>query len=192
MSNKCEPVRMIILKPAKRPQMVTPGCGSLHDALGGTDHMTWFDLPECRAYWLENGKGPASAIFSELVRRRNHWESVGGTVVLVPLKFISDPVSVLPVEIVDEIWSIFHKQGGVMERMERVNHPLHYGGDTVYEAIKVIEAWELGFNLGNTVKYISRAGKKSADEELTDLEKAAWYLARHIANLKKKKENKDG
>ena len=43
---------------------------------------------------------------------------------------------------------------------ETVDHPKHYGGDTLYEAIKVIEAWRLGFCLGNTVKYISRAGKK--------------------------------
>ena len=33
---------------------------------------------------------------------------------------------------------------------ETVNHPQHYGGDTVYEAIKVIEAWGLDFCLGNT------------------------------------------
>jgi len=64
---------------------------------------------------------------------------------------------------------------------EAVNHPPHYGGaDNPYEAIKVIEAWKLGFNLGNTVKYISRAGKKGA--ALTDLEKARWYLDREIAN----------
>ena len=38
-----------------------------------------------------------------------------------------------------------------------VNHPAHYGGeDDPYEAIKVIEAWELGFHLGNTLKYIRR------------------------------------
>ena len=44
---------------------------------------------------------------------------------------------------------------------EQVNHPQHYGGqDNPYEAIKVIDAWDLGFSLGNTVKYISRAGKK--------------------------------
>lgn len=44
---------------------------------------------------------------------------------------------------------------------DAVNHPAHYGGaGNPYEAIKVIEAWELGFCLGNTVKYISRAGKK--------------------------------
>ena len=51
---------------------------------------------------------------------------------------------------------------------EMVNHPNHYGGeDNPYEAIKVIEAWDLGFHLGNTVKYISRAGKKHKDIELS-------------------------
>ncbi len=49
---------------------------------------------------------------------------------------------------------------------EQVNHPQHYGGENnPYEAIKVIEAWELDFHLGNTVKYISRAGKKETDKE---------------------------
>lgn len=69
---------------------------------------------------------------------------------------------------------------------EAINHPSHYGGDTPYEAIKVIEAWELDFCLGNTVKYISRAGKKDKSKELEDLEKAAWYLQRKITNLKLK------
>jgi hypothetical protein len=63
-----------------------------------------------------------------------------------------------------------------------VNHPSHYGGEgNPYEAIKVIEAWELDFCLGNCVKYISRAGKK--DSEVTDLKKAAWYLNRRIEQL---------
>jgi hypothetical protein len=67
---------------------------------------------------------------------------------------------------------------------DNVNHPAHYGGaDNHYEAIKVIEAWGLGFCLGNTVKYISRAGKKGA--RLEDLKKAAWYLAREIENQEK-------
>ena len=49
---------------------------------------------------------------------------------------------------------------------EQVNHPQHYGGENnPYEAIKVIEAWELDFHLGNTVKYISRAGKKETDKK---------------------------
>jgi len=69
---------------------------------------------------------------------------------------------------------------------EMVNHPNHYGGeDNVYEAIKVIEAWDLDFHLGNTVKYISRAGKKDSDKELQDLKKALWYLNRKIEQLEK-------
>lgn len=72
-------------------------------------------------------------------------------------------------------------------KFDPVNHPIHYGGaDNIYEAIKVIEAWDLGFCLGNTVKYISRAGFKSSSTELEDLEKALWYLNRHIAKLKEK------
>lgn len=64
---------------------------------------------------------------------------------------------------------------------EAVNHPTHYGGaDNPYEAIKVIDAWELGFCLGNTVKYISRAGKKNPAAELEDLKKARWYLDHEI------------
>jgi hypothetical protein len=60
---------------------------------------------------------------------------------------------------------------------EQVNHPQHYGGENnLYEAIKVIDNWQLGFSLGNTVKYISRAGKKEKDKELQDLKKALWYL----------------
>ena len=65
-----------------------------------------------------------------------------------------------------------------------VNHPQHYGGeDNPHEAIKVIEAWDLDFHLGNTVKYISRAGKKGTDKELQDLKKALWYLQRKVENL---------
>jgi hypothetical protein len=70
---------------------------------------------------------------------------------------------------------------------EQVDHPSHYGGkDNEYEAIKVIDAWNLGFSLGNTVKYISRAGKKDTDKELQDLKKALWYLEHHIKTLEKK------
>lgn len=65
---------------------------------------------------------------------------------------------------------------------EAVNHPAHYGGaDNPYEAIKVIEAWQLGFCLGNAVKYISRAGKKA--DRLEDLRKARWYIDREIGQV---------
>jgi hypothetical protein len=65
---------------------------------------------------------------------------------------------------------------------DAVNHPAHYGGaDDPYEAIKVIEAWSLGFCLGNTIKYISRAGKKG--DLVEDLKKARWYLDRAIQRM---------
>jgi len=68
--------------------------------------------------------------------------------------------------------------------MESVNNPEHYGGkENTYEAIKVIEAWELNFHLGNVVKYISRAGKKDKTKFKEDLEKAKWYLDRFIGTL---------
>lgn len=68
---------------------------------------------------------------------------------------------------------------------EKVDHPAHYGGkDNPYEAIKVIEAWQLGFSLGNAVKYIARAGRKPDAEMSEDLRKARWYLDRAISNLK--------
>ena len=71
---------------------------------------------------------------------------------------------------------------GDWEMKEAVNHPAHYGGaENSYEAIKVIEAWSLGFCLGNAVKYIARAGKK--DDTIQDLKKAAWYLNREIKKL---------
>lgn len=67
----------------------------------------------------------------------------------------------------------------MMKEASNVDHPAHYGGkDNLYEAIKVIEAWELSFTLGNAVKYISRAGKKDPAKKIEDIQKAAWYVHR--------------
>lgn len=69
---------------------------------------------------------------------------------------------------------------------QNVQHPIYYGGaDDPYEAIKVIEAWNLGFHLGNTVKYISRAGKKDGNSATQDLKKALFYLNREIELLER-------
>jgi Protein of unknwon function (DUF3310) len=69
-----------------------------------------------------------------------------------------------------------------MKLPDKVNHPQHYGGDTTYEVIKVIHAWNLNFNLGNTVKYIARSGKKT-ENPIEDLEKARFYLNYEIDRL---------
>jgi len=62
---------------------------------------------------------------------------------------------------------------------EMVNHPKHYGGDTEYECIKVLKAWNtpeefVGFCKDNAIKYLCRSGKK--DEVLQEYKKAAWYI----------------
>ena len=64
---------------------------------------------------------------------------------------------------------------------DAVNNPAHYkvGG---IETIDFIEAKKLGYNLGNVVKYITRADHK--DNKLEDLRKAQWYLTREISLLK--------
>ena len=61
--------------------------------------------------------------------------------------------------------------------MSNVDHPAHYNTGK-FEVIDVIEDWKLNFNLGNVVKYISRADHKG--KALEDLKKAAWYLQREI------------
>ena len=60
------------------------------------------------------------------------------------------------------------------QKDDPVNHPSHYT-DGKIEVIDFIEDKNLGFHLGNAVKYISRAGKKDPNKEIEDLEKAIWY-----------------
>jgi hypothetical protein len=65
---------------------------------------------------------------------------------------------------------------------DNVNSPAHYKAGGI-ETIDFIEAKELGYNLGNVIKYVSRADHKG--KKLEDLKKAEWYLAREIKNLSK-------
>ena len=68
--------------------------------------------------------------------------------------------------------------------IEQINHPPHYGGaDNPYEAIKVIDAWNLDFSTGNAVKYIWRADLK--DDAIEDLKKARWYIDRELQKREK-------
>lgn len=74
---------------------------------------------------------------------------------------------------------------------EKHDYPAHYGGkDNVYETIKVIAAWfpegVVMFCLGNTIKYVSRHGKKAGETALEDLKKAKFYLDWTIDYLEKK------
>ena len=62
-----------------------------------------------------------------------------------------------------------------------INRPSHYAEGRQYEPIDVIADWELNYHLGNTLKYISRAGRKQ--NQLEDLKKARWYIDREIQSL---------
>ena len=65
---------------------------------------------------------------------------------------------------------------------DSVNHPNHYNSGRI-EVIDFIEDKELGFHLGNAVKYISRAGRKNPGKTVEDLRKAVWYINRQIQRL---------
>lgn len=64
---------------------------------------------------------------------------------------------------------------------EMVNHPDHYQGSGGMEVIDIIENYDLGFSLGNAIKYILRSNKKGSAKQ--DLEKAIWYIRREMNNL---------
>jgi hypothetical protein len=70
----------------------------------------------------------------------------------------------------------------IYSKADMVNHPPHYKAGGI-ETIDFIEAKNLGYNLGNVVKYVSRADLKG--NKLEDLQKAKWYLDRAISNLSK-------
>jgi hypothetical protein len=62
---------------------------------------------------------------------------------------------------------------------EAVNHPKHYGGeDNPMEVIKIINHYNLNFELANVIKYVLRADKKGNRKQ--DLQKALWYLQHEI------------
>lgn len=67
---------------------------------------------------------------------------------------------------------------------DNVNHPAHYTSGHI-EVIDFIEDKELGFHLGNAVKYISRAGRKDPARTVEDLRKAVWYITRQIQRLER-------
>jgi len=67
-----------------------------------------------------------------------------------------------------------------MKRRDAINPP-HYQGRGGLQGIDVVEAFELGFHLGNALKYILRCGKKPGADPVEDLKKARWMIDREIA-----------
>ena len=77
------------------------------------------------------------------------------------------------------------KQDEFLSTFDRDNEKNYYGDkNSPYEAIKIINNLDLNFNRGNVLKYILRAGKKDADKEIQDLQKAKHYIDYEIERLK--------
>jgi hypothetical protein len=84
------------------------------------------------------------------------------------------PPETLPVPPVPDVITM------IEPKADPVNHPPHYKAGGI-ETIDFIEAKKLNYNLGNVVKYITRADLKGNRKQ--DLQKAAWYLQRELGGL---------
>lgn len=92
-----------------------------------------------------------------------------------------------PVQLTLPMFNVIKKQlhqkirlQGTVDRnpeVDMVNSPPHYTAGGV-ETIDFIEAKKLNYNLGNAVKYITRADLKG--NRVEDLKKAKWYIEREI------------
>ena len=71
----------------------------------------------------------------------------------------------------------------LMSTFDNISHPAHYTKGRKYEPRKVIADWKLSFNLGNVVKYVSRAGRKDPNKTIEDLKKAIQYIEYEIEEL---------
>jgi hypothetical protein len=114
-------------------------------------------------------------------RRAQGWQGqhVGDQFMAVPVGF--NGMTIHDVErAFDKVNENIDKNIVATHHTDMVNHPPHYkmGG---IETIDFIEAKQFGYNLGNVVKYISRADLKGSHYE--DLLKARWYLNREIAKF---------
>ena len=74
------------------------------------------------------------------------------------------------------------------QKTDSVNHPAHYNSHP--SGIECIEiARHHNFNIGNSMKYLWRAGLKSeegmedADKQVEDLNKAIWYIQDEIKRI---------
>lgn len=105
------------------------------------------------------------------------------------IHFSSDTVSIIDgrtiivkAEVMNEY---MEKKLNESREKEAVNHPSHYNIGK-FEVIDVIHDWKHGFNLGNAVKYLARAGHKDKSKYVEDLKKAIFYIQDEIKRHEKK------
>ena len=69
------------------------------------------------------------------------------------------------------------------EKEKNAIKPSHYKAGE-FDVIAFCQLHNINFDLGNVIKYVTRAGKKENNSELQDLNKAMEYLKRRIEFIK--------
>ena len=127
---------------------------------------------------LKEIKAATKRIQDELSSEPN-WKTIAFSSSDIP--FYEDSVTdMTPNRMAELQIEMFEPNERVEFKPDAVNHPAHYkvGG---IETIDFIEAKKLNYNIGNVVKYLTRADHKGNRKQ--DLEKALWYLNREINGL---------
>jgi len=77
-------------------------------------------------------------------------------------------------------WRHFGKN---LEEKDLVNNPEHYTKGI--ETIHYIKSWDMSYEQGNVIKYVSRYNLKHQhkEQQIQDLKKALWYLEDMIKDL---------
>lgn len=125
-----------------------------------------------------------------------YWTALDGAHVYVPNAEVGDLFDVISTDYVEDV-ELRSAGGGWLDINEAClelvtdstpTDPDHYKRGGI-EPIDYIEAqgWGEGFNRGNAVKYITRAGYKDPETEVEDLEKAKVYIDKEITRVKAKK-----
>lgn len=113
----------------------------------------------------------------ETVKENERAEAINGLIKLGGVQAVVESALALP-----DVPRKPKKAKQTIISSDAINSPSHYTSGGI-ETIDFIEAKELDYNLGNVIKYITRAEKKG--RKLEDLKKAQWYLNRAVSNLEK-------
>jgi hypothetical protein len=161
--SKVEQVRALL---ERNPRMKT---AEVMKALGTTKSYTYVLMSKARTSYLNEHRFTINSKMADKKRLESR------------LRF-ERPIANLPEGMtaadVNEIVADVNK---AIAQHDAVNNPAHYTAGGI-ETIDFIEAKKLGYNLGNVVKYITRADHKG--NKLEDLRKAQWYLTREIEAAK--------
>jgi hypothetical protein len=160
--NKIAQVRALL---ERNPRMKT---ADVMKALGTTKSYTYVLMSKARASYLQEHN---ETIEDRMIRLRN----LAKRIEIVRPNNLPEGMTVAEAE------EIVADVNQAIAQHDSVNHPKHYTAGGI-ETIDFIEAKKLGYNLGNVVKYITRAGHKG--NQLEDLRKAQWYLTREINSMK--------